>query len=194
MRTVVLTVLSVLASLGAGCIGGGQEGLEAGDDAPVLEEAALPAPKFNTVDGDIQAAIATPALSFNSGGSYNHPLPTAKGEVSGWILELEWAPATRASESLDLWVRDESQGTVPPDPDDQLPPPGPVASAQGTSPLRIVLHASDLDEGTSYSVLVRAHSEPAGVAANQPFQLHTITFVDLPVDESLTAVGGSHGH
>lgn len=193
-RTLVALALIVAAPM-AGCIGG--EDAEP-TDSDQLEQANTTAPTNGTVstevtEGEVFLSAATPAVSFNSNpgtaeGPFEVPLERPSG-ATGHVIEATWEPATPASESLDVWVRDANTGNIPPqDPTSPLPEP-PVATATGSSPLKLAIAEDDLDEDTEYTILVRAPSEmPVGATVDQPFTLHVTTFEDTTFNSDYTAV------
>lgn len=64
-----------------------------------------------------------------------------------------------------------------------------MATATGSSPLKLVVEEADLEEDTDYSLIVRAPSDMgAGATVKQPFDLHVSTFLDQPVDEEHSAL------
>ncbi|MDX1612449.1 MAG: hypothetical protein R3185_08765 [Candidatus Thermoplasmatota archaeon] len=173
----------------AGCIGGGDEAVEAQSaQSDEALEKTLQRVETDVLEGEIMVSTATPAISFNFQGTYAFPLERP-ANATGYVLELVWEASSPASENLDVWVREEGAGNVPPsDPTSPLAVP-PVVKATGPSVLHVVVEEDVLEEDVAYEILVRAPSEMgAGLAASQPFELHVSTFLDQPVDEGFSAL------
>lgn len=191
----LLVAILLLTSGMAGCIGSDRAETDDEPAEPGSVEEPANTSRVDTAltEGEVGLSLATPASSFNlnpptAGGPFQVELDRAS-TATGYLLELVWEAATPASEDLDLWVRDASEGSIPPeDPTEPLAAP-PVATATGSSALTLVIQESDLEEGTTYNIIVRAPSEMgAGVAIQQPFELYVSTFLDQPVDEDFSAV------
>lgn len=168
---VALAFLLALGLVLSGCLAPEESDPEPPTGEP-QEETEIPEPKVEILEGSIQLSLATPLVSFNYGGEYSALLPSKVENTTGYVIVLVWDAAGPTSESLDLWVRDAADGTVPPeDPTRPLADP-PLATAKGESPLFLELAAEEVPDDVEFSVLVRANSEqPVGVAHEQPFTL-----------------------
>lgn len=193
-RYLLVAALLVAAPF-AGCIG--EDSAQTTDDEGI-EQASVSNRTNGTIDtetleGEVAFSVATPAVSFNfnpgtAGGPFQFELDRPSN-ATGYVIEVTWEPATPASENLDVWVRDASEGNIPPSDPTNPVPAGPVASATGSSPLKLAIAEEDLEEDPTYNVLVRAPSDMgAGVAVNQPFTLHLTTFEDRAFDPEYSAV------
>lgn len=182
---VLLTALTVAAT---GCVTASTDDVESAGAGHVAPDAT--GIVTDDLDGMIEAAVATPAVSFNSGGTFSFPIQPG-GNVTGFVLELVWDAAAPTNEELDLWVRVTGAGQIPPDPQ-HVPAPGPIAKATGPSVLRLALPADAFPDDSQYDVIVRAAS-PGGLAMQQPFTLHVTTFQDVPFDDAYSAVEGAEG-
>lgn len=182
MRTTLILMLATGAAL-AGCL----EDPEAGvDDQKVLDDVQEEA-LFETeqLTGSIDIAATTPVRSFNSGGAFATPIALAENQT-GIVVEVVWEASGPASEELDVWVRAEGAGSIPPgSAEDWMVEP--VAQATGGSPLRLELPA-DLLGTDAYEVIVRA-AGPVGVAHDQPYELFLTTFTGA-FDPAYTALDG----
>jgi len=150
------------------------------DDVEVPEVDLTPAGNITTTlfQGSVSVGLGTPAMSFNQGGAFRTDLERT-ANTTGYVIELVWSPEYPTNEELALWVRDAAAGVVT-EPGSFTDPVPPVASVEGTGPLRLVVPIEDLED-KPYSVLVRATSGP-GVAYEQTFDLHITQFEGLPLD------------
>lgn len=184
MPTRNLALLLALAGVFAGCVGAPAE-TPAALDAPA-DSASLLAPLTETLEGDVLVSAATPARTLNFGGAYVFGLAVGPN-ATGHVVEVEWAAATPATQTLAVWVRPAGAGAVGPE---ALTSSGePLGMAQGPSPLRIALPAEAYPEPGDYEIVVRAAAAPVGVALSQPFTMHVTTFLDIPFDETFSVVG-----
>lgn len=177
--SVLLVALGLLA---AGCT-------DNPDDTP-SDNTLLPGETLGSVNttvfsGDIQASVATPHMTFSSGGAYTTELPFEEN-FTGYVLELVWASTAPANDELSLWVRDAAAGNVQ-DPNSFVSPTPPLLRADGPSPLRLVVPIEQLEEDVTYAALVRAAND-GGAAATQAFDLHITVFDGVALDGNFTAL------
>lgn len=188
-KAFLLPMMVLSAALSAGCVGSDDDASPTSTEATSVETPpAAAVPKTEVVEGDIAVSAATPARSFNNGGTFAAPI-TPKAAITGFVIELTWTASAPVNQKLDLWVRLASAGAVPPaDPTELVTgPAAPIAKVTGASPLRVALPAEAFTEKEDYSVIVRAASDAqVGAAANQPFELHITTFKDVAFDPEYT--------
>lgn len=184
IRATVL--LLALAAAAAGCVTNPEA---AAVDAAPPGQALPTGPTVEEISGDIIMSAATPARTFNYGGAFTTTTSLAEN-TTGFIIELEWEPASPASEQLSVWVRPAGQGSidVPPENAAELATtPPPLAQADGPSPLRLEVPAEVLAGAGDYDIIVRASAQPAGVAAQQTFHIHLAKFEGIPFDADFSA-------
>ncbi len=185
VRTIILASLFALTAF-SGCIT---------TDSPsdldaALDADAAPVARWVTeeLSGDINIATATPAISVNNGGAYQFPLDRSDANATGWVLELEWDAVDARSQSLDLWIREICDCTIPAsEPTETGQVPDPVAKATGPSVLRLTATPDLFEDDKDYEILVRAAS-PAGVSQAQPFTLHLSRASGVDFDSEYSAL------
>ncbi|HVM45417.1 MAG TPA: hypothetical protein VM582_05725 [Candidatus Thermoplasmatota archaeon] len=184
-------LMLALATGAAGCLTAPAGELDlAADDLPM--DVALPTTE--EIAGEIMLSAATPVRTINYGGAFVNYVDLTD-DVTGFVFELEWTPSSGASRSLSMWIRPAGVGNLPPDNLlDLVATSPPLARADGASPLRIALAASDFPEPGEYEIVVRAAAAPVGVAASQPFTLHVTTFAGLEFDAEYSALGEHDEH
>lgn len=139
-------------------------------------------------EGNTGESQATPVATLSAGDDWQFPVEPTEA-TTGYIVEVTWDATEIYNEDLDLWIRHEDGGmSVPPGEDDldSIPPGGPIVSDHGGSPLRIEVPIELLEDPGVHEIMVRAHSDPAGYANNQPFVIHIATFEGIPFDEEFT--------
>lgn len=156
-----------------------------------VQESGPHGPGVTVSQGNTGSSQGTAAATLTSGDQWQFPVePT--DVTAGYIVEVTWDATEVYHEDLDLWIRHEDGGmSVPPGADelDSFPPGGPIVSDHGGSPLRIEVPIELLEEPGVYQIMVRAHSQPAGYADNQPFMIHIATFDGVPFDDDFTMIG-----
>lgn len=181
-----LLLALALAVAAAGCVKPTSDTIDPAIIDPSLLELL---PLTEVIQGDILASAATPLRTLNYGGAFSTTV-TVNGTHTGYVLDLVWEAANPASEKLSVWVREAGAGALPPtDPLSLLMPPEPIAILNGASPLHLALPVEAFPAEGEYEIVVRAASEPAGVAVEQEFTLHLTTFDAIPFDETFSALG-----
>lgn len=182
-KTLLVGMIALGTSL-AGCISTPGSAV---DDAQALDDAvAAVTPVTNVLQGSIMISAGTPVRTVNYGGAFVNEFPVEE-TFNGIVFELEWTPSSAASQELSLWVREAGVASVPPeDPAALLFAAGPLAKAEGASPLRLTLAPDAFPESGMYEVVVRAVEN--GVAVEQPYTLHVTTFEGTEYDETFSAL------
>ncbi len=147
-------------------------------------------PAVSIENGNTGSSQGTAAATLTSGSEWQFPVEPTE-TTNGYIVEVTWDATEVYNEDLDLWIRHEDGAmSVPPGVDelDNFPPGGPIVSDHGGSPLRIEVPIEVLEDPGVYEIMVRAHSQPAGYADDQPFLIHIATFDGIPFDEDYSMV------
>lgn len=156
-----------------------------------VQESGPNGPVVTVSQGNTGSSQGTAAATLTSGDQWQFPVEPTDA-TTGYIVEVTWDATEIYNEDLDLWIRHEDGGmSVPPGAEelDSFPPGGPIVSDHGGSPLRIEVPIDLLEEPGVYEIMVRAHSQPAGYADDQPFLIHIATFEGIPFDEDFTMIG-----
>jgi hypothetical protein len=131
-------------------------------------------PGIEDISGVMRASASAEPYSFN--GADLLSIADLEGTVTGWIVEVSWTAETPAFNDLAIWGRPSGGGNGLP-----LQDPEPQVIVQGSSPLRLPLPATAVEE-TPFVVFLRPARSPGGVAVSQPFEARVATFDNISFD------------
>ncbi|HLE98170.1 MAG TPA: hypothetical protein VI997_12430 [Candidatus Thermoplasmatota archaeon] len=182
MRAPLVAVVLVAAAF-AGCLGGAEQVEPAKVDPieppPVdpIDNATGPAFTVETIEGRVPLSVGTPVASASPTGNEEFVKTTvAPPNHTGIVVELSWT-AKAGSESLQLTVEDFAK-------DPALD--APLGSADGTSPLKVVLTPEQFAGG---KLRMRVFASSKGsVAQDQPFTMYVSMFSTEAPGEGYSAV------
>lgn len=182
MRPMWIAALLALALL-PGCADDGEA------EPPVADEGAAGSGSAGATIGPGAAAPAQPGsittsdyegqwgLGWTAGGDSNTavgtawPEHTARGNVTGVVVEMSWTATTPTAEELSLRVIHGESDT----------------RAEGTSPVRLVFAGGDA--AGDYRMAAVGAGDP-GAYVQQEVAFHVTVFTDLPFDPAFSALAG----
>ncbi len=190
----MLTCIALLTVGLAGCLDSDSPTAEGQTDLGTGLGVASPVTEYH--NGTVHAGILIPNVADESGPESTHAMNTTDGNATAWVIALEWEAQGEATQNLTLLVREvahdddadgegadeDPEGNATEANETEMEDDGIVNMTTGASALRLVIDRDDLDEDTTYEIVILTEEQTA-LPYEQPYVLGVSTFKNEEVDE-----------